>query len=199
MPTRSARDTTWWLHALHEQATKGPCKHPRPNPFDPWNGEFRFWDEAPEITWDAYKALRDTTPHEAMARYVATVEMENPHWWDVMTAGMDDTRKGALVSSAADCAREYHDAVKAGLLPYEPDLAERSIAKGTAEGTSTTRNGHGSSAANGIAAMLSGVLNGVLNDDDAEAEAEPPERRAPDPSPSRANSPTFPPSSTTER
>lgn len=115
-----------------------------------------------------------------MARYVATVEMENPHWWDVMTAGMDDTRKGALVSSAADCAREYHDAVRAGLLPYEPDLAERSIAKGTAEGTSTTRNGHGSSAANGIAAMLSGVLNGVLNDDDAEAEAEPPERRAPE-------------------
>ena len=115
-----------------------------------------------------------------MARYVATVEMENPHWWDVMTSGMDDTRKGALVSSAADCAREYHDAVKAGLLPYEPDLAERSIAKGTAEGTSTTRNGHGSSAANGIAAMLSGVLNGVLNDDDAEPEAEPPERRAPE-------------------
>jgi hypothetical protein len=113
-----------------------------------------------------------------MARYVATVEMENPHWWDVMTSGMDDTRKGALVSSAADCAREYHDAVKAGLLPYEPALAERSIAKGTA--STSTRNGHGSSAANGIAAMLSGVLNGVLNDDEAEAEAEP-EWRAPEP------------------
>ena len=105
-----------------------------------------------------------------MARYVATVEMENPHWWDVMTSGMDDTRKGALVSSAADCAREYHDAVKAGLLPYEPALAERSIAKGTA--STSTRNG--------IAAMLSGVLNGVLNDDEAEAEAEP-EWRAPEP------------------
>jgi len=113
-----------------------------------------------------------------MARYVATVEMENPHWWDVMTSGMDDTRKGALVSSAADCAREYHDAVKAGLLPYEPALAERSIAKGTA--STSTRNGHGSSAANGIAAMLSGVLNGVLNDDEAEADAEP-EWRAPEP------------------
>ena len=113
-----------------------------------------------------------------MARYVATVEMENPHWWDVMTSGMDDTRKGALVSSAADCAREYHDAVKAGLLPYEPALAERSIAKGTA--STSTQNGHGSSAANGIAAMLSGVLNGVLNDDEAEAEAEP-EWRAPEP------------------
>ena len=113
-----------------------------------------------------------------MARYVATVEMENPHWWDVMTSGMDDTRKGALVSSAADCAREYHDAVKAGLLPYEPALAERSIAKGTA--STSTRNGHGSSAANGLAAMLSGVLNGVLNDDEAEAEAEP-EWRAPEP------------------
>lgn len=34
---------------MHEQSTKGPCKHPRPDPFDPLNGEFRFWDEAPEI------------------------------------------------------------------------------------------------------------------------------------------------------
>ena len=112
-----------------------------------------------------------------MARYVATVEMENPHWWDVMTAGMDDTRKGALVSSAADCAREYHDAVKAGLLPYEPALAERSIAKGTASSSSAANGGHGSSV---IAAMLSGVLNGVLNDDDEEPRAEP-EWRAPAP------------------
>ena len=156
---------------MHEQSTKGPCKHPRPDPFDPLNGGFRFWDEAPEITWDAYKSLRDTPPSEAMARYVATVEMENPHWWEVMTAGMDNTRKGALVSSAADCAEEYHDAVKAGILPYEESLAtSQRVPNGTAQG---------SKAANGIAKMLSGILNGDEADPAETPTLEPPEPIAP--------------------
>jgi hypothetical protein len=106
-----------------------------------------------------------------MARYVATVEMENPHWWEVMTAGMDNTRKGALVSSAADCAEEYHDAVKAGILPYEESLAtSQRVPNGTAQG---------SKAANGIAKMLSGILNGDEADPAETPTLEPPEPIAP--------------------
>ena len=100
-------DTALLLHALHEQATKGPCTKPRP-----WS----FFETDAQLKWDAWKALEKVPALEAMMLYCRTVEEDNPNWWHLLTATMSAREKQELIDTAAACAREYRVFVQAGVL-----------------------------------------------------------------------------------
>ena len=100
-------DTALLLHALHEQATKGPCAKPRP-----WS----FFETDAQLKWDAWKALEKMPASEAMTLYCRTVEEDNPNWWQLLTATMSAREKREIIETAAECAREYRAFVRAGVL-----------------------------------------------------------------------------------
>ena len=100
-------DTALLLHALHEQATKGPCSKPRP-----WS----FFETDAQLKWDAWKALEKMPASEAMTLYCRTVEEDNPNWWHLLTATMSAREKREIIETAAACAREYRVFVNAGVL-----------------------------------------------------------------------------------
>ena len=93
-----SEDTALLLYALHEQATKGPCRVPRP-----WS----LFETQDQLNWDAWKALEGMPAIEAMALYCRTVEEDNPNWWNVLTEHLDDAEKREVLETAAKCAEEY--------------------------------------------------------------------------------------------
>lgn len=102
-----SEDTALLLYALHEQATKGPCRVPRP-----WS----LFETQDQLNWDAWKALEGMPAIEAMALYCRTVEEDNPNWWNVLTEHLDDAEKREVLETAAKCAEEYRAFVAAGKL-----------------------------------------------------------------------------------
>jgi acyl-CoA-binding protein len=107
-------DTALLLHALHEQATKGPCTKPRP-----WS----FFETDAQLKWDAWKALEKMPALEAMMLYCRTVEEDNPNWWHLLTATISAREKREIIDTAAECAREYRKFVQAGVLIGPSDAA----------------------------------------------------------------------------
>lgn len=108
-----SEDTALLLYALHEQATKGPCKTPRP---------WAIFETQEQLNWDAWKALEQMPALEAMTLYCRTVEEDNPDWWNLLTAELTPAEKRDVLATAASCAEEYHAFVAAGKLvpPSKP-------------------------------------------------------------------------------
>ena len=121
-------DTVLLLHALHEQATKGPNTKPRP-----WS----LWETDTQLRWDAWKALEQMPALEAMSLYCATVEEDNPGWWRLLTRNLSEKEKKDIVQTAAACAKEYRRFVDAGVL-VGPS-GDRQAAFLSAEPASTAR------------------------------------------------------------
>jgi acyl-CoA-binding protein len=106
-------DTALLLYALHEQATKGPCRTLRP---------WAIFETQEQLNWDAWKALEQMPALEAMTLYCRTVEEDNPDWWNLLTAELTLAEKRDVLATAASCAEEYHAFVAAGKLvpPSKP-------------------------------------------------------------------------------
>lgn len=100
-------DTSLLLHALHEQASKGPCTKSRP-----WS----LFETDTQLRWDAWKALEQMPALEAMTLFVRTVEEDNPEWWHLLTHNLSFSEKKDIVETAAACAKEYKVFVDAGVL-----------------------------------------------------------------------------------
>ncbi|XP_015725268.1 acyl-CoA-binding domain-containing protein 6 isoform X1 [Coturnix japonica] len=66
----ASKEQLLYLYARYKQVKFGTCNTPKPS----------FFDFEGKQKWEAWKALGDTTPHQAMQEYVATVKKLDPSW-----------------------------------------------------------------------------------------------------------------------
>ncbi|KAM6066051.1 acyl-CoA-binding domain-containing protein 6 isoform 1-T1 [Chlamydotis macqueenii] len=92
MPAAS-KEQLLYLYARYKQVKFGTCNTPKPS----------FFDFEGKQKWEAWKALGDTSPHQAMQEYVATVKKLDPSWNPQMTEKRGKESKtafgGPVVSS----------------------------------------------------------------------------------------------------
>ncbi|KAM9619563.1 acyl-CoA-binding domain-containing protein 6 isoform 2-T2 [Morphnus guianensis] len=92
LPTAS-KEQLLYLYARYKQVKFGTCNTPKPS----------FFDFEGKQKWEAWKALGDTSPHQAMQEYVATVKKLDPSWNPQMTEKRGKESKtafgGPVVSS----------------------------------------------------------------------------------------------------
>ncbi|XP_057283045.1 acyl-CoA-binding domain-containing protein 6 isoform X1 [Pezoporus wallicus] len=92
LPTAS-KEQLLYLYARFKQVKFGTCNTPKPS----------FFDFEGKQKWEAWKALGDTSPHQAMQEYVATVKKLDPSWNPQMTEKRGKESKtafgGPVVSS----------------------------------------------------------------------------------------------------
>ncbi|XP_061859717.1 acyl-CoA-binding domain-containing protein 6 isoform X2 [Colius striatus] len=69
LPTAS-KEQLLYLYGRYKQVKFGPCNTPKPN----------FFDFEGKQKWEAWKALGDTSPQQAMQEYVATVKKLDSSW-----------------------------------------------------------------------------------------------------------------------
>ncbi|XP_068272978.1 acyl-CoA-binding domain-containing protein 6 isoform X1 [Nyctibius grandis] len=66
----ASKEQLLYLYARYKQVKFGTCNTPKPS----------FFDFEGKQKWEAWKALGDTSPHQAMQEYVATVKKMDPSW-----------------------------------------------------------------------------------------------------------------------
>ncbi|XP_056211960.1 acyl-CoA-binding domain-containing protein 6 isoform X2 [Falco biarmicus] len=66
----ASKEQLLYLYARYKQVKFGTCNTPKPS----------FFDFEGKQKWEAWKALGDTSPHQAMQEYVATVKKLDPSW-----------------------------------------------------------------------------------------------------------------------
>ncbi|XP_025008579.2 acyl-CoA-binding domain-containing protein 6 isoform X1 [Gallus gallus] len=66
----ASKEQLLYLYARYKQVKFGTCNTPKPG----------FFDFEGKQKWEAWKALGDTSPHQAMQEYVATVKKLDPSW-----------------------------------------------------------------------------------------------------------------------
>ncbi|XP_050819340.1 acyl-CoA-binding domain-containing protein 6 isoform X9 [Gopherus flavomarginatus] len=66
----ATREQLLYLYARYKQVKFGNCNTPKPS----------FFDFEGKQKWEAWKALRDSSPHQAMQEYIATVKKLDPSW-----------------------------------------------------------------------------------------------------------------------
>ncbi|XP_042662684.1 acyl-CoA-binding domain-containing protein 6 isoform X2 [Tyto alba] len=71
----ASKEQLLYLYARYKQVKFGTCNTPKPS----------FFDFEGKQKWEAWKALGDTSPHQAMQEYVATVKKLDPSWNPQMT------------------------------------------------------------------------------------------------------------------
>ncbi|XP_074763038.1 acyl-CoA-binding domain-containing protein 6 isoform X2 [Athene noctua] len=89
----ASKEQLLYLYARYKQVKFGTCNTPKPS----------FFDFEGKQKWEAWKALGDTSPHQAMQEYVATVKKLDPSWNPQMTEKKGKESKtafgGPVVSS----------------------------------------------------------------------------------------------------
>ena len=76
----------------HAQVTAGPCTSAKP-----WG-----WNAIESAKWNSWMQLGDMAALEAMELYVATMEEENPDWWDLVTDNGDPEAVAEVKAAAAE-------------------------------------------------------------------------------------------------
>ncbi|XP_053929197.1 acyl-CoA-binding domain-containing protein 6 isoform X2 [Cuculus canorus] len=66
----ASKEQLLYLYARYKQVKFGTCNTPKPG----------FFDFEGKQKWEAWKALGDISPHQAMQEYVATVKKLDPSW-----------------------------------------------------------------------------------------------------------------------
>ncbi|OPJ76870.1 acyl-CoA-binding domain-containing protein 6 [Patagioenas fasciata monilis] len=66
----ASKEQLLYLYARYKQVKCGTCNTPKPG----------FFDFEGKQKWEAWKALGDTSPQQAMQEYVATVKKLDPSW-----------------------------------------------------------------------------------------------------------------------
>uniref|UniRef100_A0A8C8RCK5 Acyl-CoA-binding domain-containing protein 6 n=1 Tax=Pelusios castaneus TaxID=367368 RepID=A0A8C8RCK5_9SAUR len=66
----ASREQLLYLYARYKQVKCGNCNTPKPG----------FFDFEGKQKWEAWKALGDSSPHQAMQEYIATVKKLDPSW-----------------------------------------------------------------------------------------------------------------------
>ncbi|KAM6396740.1 acyl-CoA-binding domain-containing protein 6 isoform 2-T2 [Pluvialis apricaria] len=66
----ASKEQLLYLYARYKQVKFGTCNTPKPS----------FFDFEGKQKWEAWKALGDISPHQAMQEYVATVKKLDPSW-----------------------------------------------------------------------------------------------------------------------
>ncbi|OXB84280.1 UNVERIFIED_CONTAM: hypothetical protein H355_007163 [Colinus virginianus] len=66
----ASKEQLLYLYARYKQVKFGTCNTPKPS----------FFDFEGKQKWEAWKALGDTSPHQAMQEYVATMKKLDPSW-----------------------------------------------------------------------------------------------------------------------
>uniref|UniRef100_A0A674JX60 Acyl-CoA-binding domain-containing protein 6 n=1 Tax=Terrapene triunguis TaxID=2587831 RepID=A0A674JX60_9SAUR len=66
----ASREQLLYLYARYKQVKFGNCNTPKPS----------FFDFEGKQKWEAWKALGDSSPHQAMQEYIATVKKLDPSW-----------------------------------------------------------------------------------------------------------------------
>ncbi|XP_053806888.1 acyl-CoA-binding domain-containing protein 6 isoform X1 [Vidua chalybeata] len=65
-----SKEQLLYLYARYKQVKLGTCNTPKPS----------FFDFEGKQKWEAWKALGDTSPHQAMQEYIAAVKKLDPSW-----------------------------------------------------------------------------------------------------------------------
>nr|XP_023404987.1 acyl-CoA-binding domain-containing protein 6 isoform X2 [Loxodonta africana] len=66
----ASREQLLYLYARYKQVTVGSCNTPKPS----------FFDFEGKQKWEAWKALGDSSPSQAMQEYIAVVKKLDPGW-----------------------------------------------------------------------------------------------------------------------
>ncbi|XP_033372299.1 acyl-CoA-binding domain-containing protein 6 isoform X2 [Parus major] len=66
----ASKEQLLYLYARYKQVKLGTCNTPKPG----------FFDFEGKQKWEAWKALGDTSPHQAMQEYIAAVKKLDPSW-----------------------------------------------------------------------------------------------------------------------
>ncbi|KAF4799837.1 hypothetical protein TURU_050982 [Turdus rufiventris] len=66
----ASKEQLLYLYARYKQVKLGTCNTPKPS----------FFDFEGKQKWEAWKALGDTSPHQAMQEYIAAVKKLDPSW-----------------------------------------------------------------------------------------------------------------------
>ncbi|KAM6342539.1 acyl-CoA-binding domain-containing protein 6 isoform 5-T5 [Alca torda] len=66
----ASKEQLLYLYARYKQVKFGTCNTPKPS----------FFDFEGKQKWEAWKALGDISPHQAMQEYIATVKKLDPSW-----------------------------------------------------------------------------------------------------------------------
>uniref|UniRef100_A0A8C6MVV6 Acyl-CoA-binding domain-containing protein 6 n=1 Tax=Mus spicilegus TaxID=10103 RepID=A0A8C6MVV6_MUSSI len=66
----ASREQLLYLYARYKQVKVGNCNTPKPN----------FFDFEGKQKWEAWKALGDSSPSQAMQEYIAAVKKLDPGW-----------------------------------------------------------------------------------------------------------------------
>ncbi|XP_071291948.1 acyl-CoA-binding domain-containing protein 6 [Agelaius tricolor] len=66
----ASKEQLLYLYARYKQVKLGACNTPKPG----------FFDFEGKQKWEAWKALGDTSPHQAMQEYIAAVKKLDPSW-----------------------------------------------------------------------------------------------------------------------
>ncbi|XP_031241179.1 acyl-CoA-binding domain-containing protein 6 isoform X6 [Mastomys coucha] len=66
----ASREQLLYLYARYKQVKVGNCNIPKPN----------FFDFEGKQKWEAWKALSDSSPSQAMQEYIAAVRKLDPGW-----------------------------------------------------------------------------------------------------------------------
>ncbi|KYO24268.1 acyl-CoA-binding domain-containing protein 6 isoform X1 [Alligator mississippiensis] len=89
----ASKEQLLYLYARYKQVKFGTCNTPKPS----------FFDFEGKQKWEAWKALGDSSPHQAMQEYIATVRKLDPSWNPQTTEkkgkGGKTTFGGPVVSS----------------------------------------------------------------------------------------------------
>ncbi|XP_064416524.1 acyl-CoA-binding domain-containing protein 6 [Latimeria chalumnae] len=66
----ASKEELLYLYARYKQVKVGKCSAPKPG----------FFDFEGKQKWEAWKAIGDTSPKQAMQEYIATVKKMDPNW-----------------------------------------------------------------------------------------------------------------------
>lgn len=103
--SKFANDVALLLYALHQQATVGPCKIPKP----------RGWSPVEQSKWTSWNGLGNMASTEAMRLFVKILEEEDPGWYSrasnfvaepVLDVEMNNNTKVELVTENGNTSPE---------------------------------------------------------------------------------------------
>jgi hypothetical protein len=119
------------------QVTAGPCASAKP-----WG-----WNAIESAKWNSWMQLGDMASTEAMELYVATMEEENPDWWELVTNNGEPDKVAEVQAAAAEAV------ATAGI-----EAMARAEATARASGSAGAGSDSGGASANDATSAISRII-----------------------------------------
>ncbi|XP_075472646.1 acyl-CoA-binding domain-containing protein 6 isoform X4 [Ascaphus truei] len=136
----ASREQLLYLYARYKQVKVGKCNTPKPG----------FFDFEGKQKWEAWKALGDYSPQQAMQEYIATVRKVDPAWSPKAAEGANEQRKTTFGGPVVSCLFQEQETIREedkNIFDYcrENNIARvsQAVCSGTVDVNATDEEGRG--------------------------------------------------------